>query len=383
METALAFPEPLPEDPEVVATALETAGIFGVQGDVREALRWVRRAAEYAGDAGNDDRAFALARAAADLTANLSERTESAPPPAANAAPPAQPANDAGSARVASAPPPPPPPPPVATANRSSNRPQESRPSQPHQAVSVSPIVSLNAKTNASAPQAASSDDEGEITSQHPPHRARQSDSPPPRAPVAAEPAAAAPSNDALAALFEDPAPAQPKAAPGAVALQSPLAQTLAMHSPEPTPETPTPEPAATVQEPPAPPEATVRYQASQAAAATASPSRAASLTNAARRAHIPQHLIPTQIYEPVQAEAAFVDERVPVLDAVVDAPAERPSSPPQASSRQAVRATIEQSQEEGVYILRLLKNGESAASGTFEALVVLVDPNAELFSEA
>ncbi|HWA77389.1 MAG TPA: hypothetical protein VG937_33870 [Polyangiaceae bacterium] len=374
METALAFPEPLPEDPEVVATALETAGIFGVQGDMREALRWVRRAAELAGDAGIDDRAFALARAAADLTTNLSGRPESAPP-AGGAAPPAQNSGNASAAQVASAPPPPPPPPPVATANRTSSRPQDARPSQPHQAVSVSPIVSLNQK----APQAASSDEEGEITSQHPPHRARPSDAPP-RAPQApqAQTAAAAPGNDALAALFDDPAP---KAAAPVAAPQNALGQTLAMRSPDPTPETPTPEPAATLQGPPAAPEPTVRYQAQQtAAAATSQPT--ASFRDAPRGAG-PQALIPTQVYEPVQPEAAFAEERVPMLDPVIDSTEERPSAPPKDSSRQAARASIEQSQEAGVYILRLLKNGEAAPFGTFEAMVVLTEPNAELFSDA
>jgi len=79
METSIALPDPLPDDPEVVATALETASIFGVQGDAREAVRWVRRAAELAGDAGADDRAFALARAAADLVANLQPAPAAAP----------------------------------------------------------------------------------------------------------------------------------------------------------------------------------------------------------------------------------------------------------------------------------------------------------------
>ena len=37
------------------------------RGDVLEAIRWVKRASESAADAGADDRAFALARAAADL----------------------------------------------------------------------------------------------------------------------------------------------------------------------------------------------------------------------------------------------------------------------------------------------------------------------------
>jgi hypothetical protein len=369
METALAFPEPLPEDPEVVATALETAGIFGVQGDMREALRWVRRAAELAGDAGIDDRAFALARAAADLTTNLSGRAESAPP-----APAAQNSGSASPAPVASAAPPPPPPPPVATANRTSSRPQEARPSQPQQAVSVSPIVSLNHK----APQATSSDDEGEITSQHPPHRTRSSDAPPRATQAAqAQTPTGAPGNDALADLFDDP---RPKGAAPVAAPQNALGQTLAMRSPEPTPETPTPEPAATVQEPPASPEPTVRYQAQQAA--TANPQPTANPRDASRGAG-PQALIPTQVYEPVHPEAAFVDERVPMLDPVIDAAEERPSAPPKDSSRQAARASIEQSQDPGVYILRLLKNGEAAPFGTFEAMVVLTEPNAELFSDA
>jgi hypothetical protein len=240
--------------------------------------------------------------------------------------------------------------------------------------VSVSPIVSLNQK----APQTASGDDEGEITSQHPPHRARSSDAPPRAAQAAvAQTPTGAPGTDALADLFDD---ARPKAAAPIATPQNALGQTLAMRSPEPTPETPTPEPAATVQEPPASPEPTVRYQAQQAAAANPQPS--ASLRDVPRGAG-PQALIPTQVYEPVHPEAAFVDERVPMLDPVIDAAEERPSAPPKNSSRQAARASIEQSQDPGVYILRLLKNGEAAPFGTFEAMVVLTEPNAELFSDA
>jgi hypothetical protein len=96
---ALSVPEPQPNDPEDLSTALETAAIFGAQGDVREAVRWVRRAAELAGDAGDDMRALTLARAVADL----GESVAPAAPPAASgpaAAPP--------SAEVAPPPPPPP-----------------------------------------------------------------------------------------------------------------------------------------------------------------------------------------------------------------------------------------------------------------------------------
>jgi hypothetical protein len=366
METALAFPEPLPEDPEVVATALETAGIFGVQGDVREAVRWVRRAAELAGDAGIDDRAFALARAAADLTSNFSARVESAPPPAA----PAQGAAPNGAtAPIASAPPPPPPPPVVAQSRPSPA--QDSRP--PHQAVSVSPILSLGVK----AVVAPAAEDEGEITSQHPPHRARSTDSAPPvqtQATAQAAPASPAPAagKDTLAALFEETPVARAGAAPAPTGGR-PLTHTIAYQSP---PESP---PVAKLEEPatPPPPEQTVRYPSDPARPNFAEPPR---------HAQSSQHLVATQVYEPVQPEATFVEEAVPVMEATVNAA--EPSAPiaaaPQsASARQAARASIEQSQEEGVYILRLLKNGEAAAFGTFEALVVLVDPGAELFTGA
>jgi hypothetical protein len=375
METALAFPEPLPEDPEVVATALETAGIFGVQGDVREAVRWVRRAAELAGDAGIDDRAFALARAAADLTSNYSVRAESAPPaPAASAPPPAAPVNavpaaaDGAGTRAASAPPPPPPPPPVAAQARASNRPQESRP--PQQAVSVSPIVSLGS----SAPQPTTGEDEGEITSQHPPHRARPESTPPAQQIQSApQPAPAAPSSDALAALFEDPPPARANATAQMPPLPRPeLMQTLAYRSPEPEKKPNLSAPAEAKQEDSPTPvpvaEPTVRYPASE--------------QDPGQR--YAQQLMTTQVYEPVQPEAAFVDEPAPVTDATI-APAEAsaPNAATQASARSAVRASIEQSQEEGVYILRLLKNDEVAPFGTSEALVVLVHPADELFADA
>jgi hypothetical protein len=77
----LTVPEPLPDDPEAVVTALETAEIFGKQGDVKEAVRWVRRAAEIAGDEGNDLRALNLARAIADINISSSRAPEPPPPP--------------------------------------------------------------------------------------------------------------------------------------------------------------------------------------------------------------------------------------------------------------------------------------------------------------
>ncbi|HEX6274981.1 MAG TPA: hypothetical protein VFZ53_18190 [Polyangiaceae bacterium] len=100
----LSVPEPLPNDPEAVVTALETAEIFGKQGDVKEAVRWVRRAAEIAGDEGIDERALTLARAVADLNISASQ-----PPQAqAEAAPAPAPQAPAPQAAAPQAPPPPP-----------------------------------------------------------------------------------------------------------------------------------------------------------------------------------------------------------------------------------------------------------------------------------
>ena len=85
--SALNVPEPLTDDGDDITTALETAAIFNAQGDVREAVRWVRKAAEAASDAGNDMRALHLARAVADLNVGAS-LVPSAPPPSAAPVPP-------------------------------------------------------------------------------------------------------------------------------------------------------------------------------------------------------------------------------------------------------------------------------------------------------
>lgn len=75
------------------------------RGDQAEAVRWVRRAAEAASDAGSDERALVLARAAADLTNALAIPPSVTPPPVASA--PATPVPAAVR----------PPPPPVAPLN--------------------------------------------------------------------------------------------------------------------------------------------------------------------------------------------------------------------------------------------------------------------------
>src|SRR5262245_44826962 len=97
---APTIPPVLESDSESVATSLETAQALGENGDLKEALRWLRRAADAAEQAGDDMRALTLARAAADLTSRVGGASK--PPPL----PPASPESSA-----APAPPKPPTPP--------------------------------------------------------------------------------------------------------------------------------------------------------------------------------------------------------------------------------------------------------------------------------
>src|SRR5262245_30627020 len=67
------FPVSEPNDSDDVTLALETAEALWNRGDPSEALRWLRRAAEAAGDSGDDLRAVVLAKAVAELNASGSE----------------------------------------------------------------------------------------------------------------------------------------------------------------------------------------------------------------------------------------------------------------------------------------------------------------------
>jgi hypothetical protein len=67
----LFTPQPDVSDSDDVLLALETARALETQGEIREAVRWLRRAADEAEQQGNDERVLALARAAADLTNTL------------------------------------------------------------------------------------------------------------------------------------------------------------------------------------------------------------------------------------------------------------------------------------------------------------------------
>ena len=62
------IPPTKPTDPEDVVWGLQTADTLWRRGERIDALVWLRRAAQAAGDANDDDRALELARFAAELT---------------------------------------------------------------------------------------------------------------------------------------------------------------------------------------------------------------------------------------------------------------------------------------------------------------------------
>jgi hypothetical protein len=76
---SIVIPSVEHDDPEPVQSCLALARSDFARGDIREALRHLRRAAEGADDAGSELRAVALARAAADLATAVG--ASQAPPP--------------------------------------------------------------------------------------------------------------------------------------------------------------------------------------------------------------------------------------------------------------------------------------------------------------
>jgi len=219
----LSVPEPQPNDPEDLTTALETAAIFSAQGDVREAVRWVRRAAELAGDSGDDMRALTLARAVADLGESMAPK-----PPAASAAPAAEPA------KAEEAPPPPPPPLPGRAVTTSGDRITNPGPgpdlSPPAPPVEAAPAAVPSGPRSVPPP---ATHDEGWSASDSEPETPRPTNgaaqevaAPAPAAFVAA-PAPAVPV--AAAPAVEVPVPAAPAVAPAPVAAPVPAAAPAAL----------------------------------------------------------------------------------------------------------------------------------------------------------
>jgi hypothetical protein len=86
------LPTAEPSDAQDVRWALETAQSLWNQGERREALQWVRRAAEAAAESGADDRALSLAKMGAELRGVLDIPRTLPPPRPAEATPPSEPA---------------------------------------------------------------------------------------------------------------------------------------------------------------------------------------------------------------------------------------------------------------------------------------------------
>jgi hypothetical protein len=76
LSPVLLTPQPDHSDSDDVLLAVETARALEAQGEIREAARWLRRAADEAEKQGNDERVLELARAAADMSNNI----QSSPP---------------------------------------------------------------------------------------------------------------------------------------------------------------------------------------------------------------------------------------------------------------------------------------------------------------
>src|SRR5262245_19376463 len=85
VDPAVVLPEPRPEDDEDVVWGLSTARTLWGRGERRDAIVWLRRAAEAATAAGQDFRASELGMYASDLEEMLA--CMAAAPPAAAPAP--------------------------------------------------------------------------------------------------------------------------------------------------------------------------------------------------------------------------------------------------------------------------------------------------------
>jgi hypothetical protein len=348
--SALTVPEPLSDDGDEITTALETAAIFNAQGDVREAVRWVRKAAEAAGDAGNDMRALALARAVADLNVGAS-LAPSSPPASAPVAPVIPPVQTVQASSATGT-------------NPGMPAPQATLLNHPalngNGSVRPSPVLRVEASVTEAAP---------------PP--------PPPLPQVAApvtEPIPAPPETDELT-----PQPAMSATAAGSPppAQDAPPAQAAAEAVPPPPPPLP-PMPARVPSElAPGPASTgpnTPHVQAPAHVAATA-------VNLAQTQPFVPPAQLlgsPTATYVPsAPAQPAVPQQVIPqqVAAPAFESPAATPTAAPafRATLHQSLRARVEVTNELGVLRVTLLAPGEALGPDAYEALLVLTDPNADL----
>jgi hypothetical protein len=88
LSQVLLTPRPDLTDSDEVLLAIETARALESQGELREAVRWLRRAADDAEQQGNDERVLALARAAADMSNLIGASPDAAEAPTMPPPPP-------------------------------------------------------------------------------------------------------------------------------------------------------------------------------------------------------------------------------------------------------------------------------------------------------
>jgi hypothetical protein len=88
LSQALLTPRPDLIDSDDVLLAIETARALEIQGELREAVRWLRRAADDAEKQGNDERVLVLARAAADMSNMIGAASDAAQAPTIPPSPP-------------------------------------------------------------------------------------------------------------------------------------------------------------------------------------------------------------------------------------------------------------------------------------------------------
>jgi hypothetical protein len=399
--SALTIPEPLPDDPDAVTTALETAAIFGTQGDTREALRWLRRAAEAAGDEGNDLRALTLARLAADMSSQISADGAAAATAASSTGNASNGSSTAGDAAAAA----------IRAANAEVVAPRASAmpdlglaptvAAQPPPIASPSEASLVGSVSEARLPPVPGGD--GQATAAPlPAPPAWAPPAPPPIvtaafapdlasdaiSPVGAElpasngdtalaSAAAPPSSGSLREVLQrfspssvpsgasQPSQPDPQQTPALAALVQSIVQSTPRSQPVPGGGSPiSARPAAVsarVQTQPVAPRAVASPEPktlAPEAGAELTPSGLGPQSDPLSDAITDPRLVPPVFAKP---ESDPFQVKTPVL-----------------GLRQAVRASIAATTEEGVFILELLKDGQPATG--HEALVVLVDPNANLF---
>jgi hypothetical protein len=180
MQQTIDIPSPSKADADAVITALETAAVFQAKGDGREAMRWLRRAAESASDAGDDPRALSLSRIAADLQEELNAaKSQTATPPPLPSSPSSPPAESRPRVTY--------PPPPSARAPRPSAPPRLSQAPRP---LSSSPSNHAAARAVSTAPHLAAVPSNG-LSAVPTNGVATEVDATPRHEPVAASPALA------------------------------------------------------------------------------------------------------------------------------------------------------------------------------------------------